>query len=102
MVLKLDDKLREELIEFARNYDYIKGISKGNDPEAVTEEEARRPVYYFLGPGQHNENFEDALTDLDIRLCRQGEECELARWPCDLSSVENEYFLGEIIWRRDS
>jgi len=96
----VEDKLVDRLVEFAKGYDFIESISKGNNPEAHTREEASHPVYYFLGVGRYDGDFEDELSEFGMRLFKDGERCKLMRWPVGGGYVQNELFLGEIVWRR--
>ncbi|MAH06969.1 hypothetical protein CMI38_01830 [Candidatus Pacearchaeota archaeon] len=84
-----------KLVEFASRFDGVEGITRGNCPEEGGE------VYYFLRPSRYDADFEEELCDLDIQLFRGGYDCSLSCWPASLDYVENEPFLGEVVWRRD-
>ena len=86
-----------KLIDFARDYSTIEGISLGCCPE-----ESKIRVYYFLLRGEIlDEARSDAISKLEIGLTnreRPLEQFALAEWPAD--AYEGHRFLGEVIWRK--
>ncbi|MBS3083313.1 hypothetical protein J4423_00765 [Candidatus Pacearchaeota archaeon] len=86
----------KKIIDFARNYPAITGLSLGCCPE-----ESKYRVYYFLIDGEIlDRDRSDAISRLEIDLTQRKKPSEnfaLAEWPAD---AFNRTFLGEVIWRR--
>ncbi len=88
--------VQQKIIEFAKDYPVITGISFGCCPD-----ESNLRVYYFLINGELlNRDRSDAISALEIALAKGKilqENFTFAEWPADRF---NHRFLGKVIWRR--
>jgi len=94
--MKNYSRTERKIVDFARNYPAIMGVSLGCCPD-----ESKIKVYYFLFNGEPLDgDRSDAISRLEIALTRRKKlsgQFALAEWPAD---AFNQAFLGEVIWKK--
>lgn len=93
-----DTFAERQMFKLAQRYPCVAAVTKGNDPEEGW------PAYYFITPNLGmlgDDKLSDAMCDLELSLYHNhGIHVHTSHWPVRVEEVDEESFLGDVIWQR--
>jgi hypothetical protein len=89
---KLTDKIQDGLISFARRHK-VEAVYRGKSPEDDT------PCFYLLKRCPYNRKFEDAITELEMKLFPI-ESTTIVHWPISPSQAKDYPCIEELIYSK--
>lgn len=89
---KNEKKALELILEFAKAEPDVAAVHEGVDPEDGQK------GYYFLVPSPWDPQFQDRMTELDLRIYREtGVDYFIMSWPVE---GKEQGFVHKSIWKR--